>query len=134
MILTRDGSQTASQLFSLTKQIFQPPPESRLTICVLHTRLLFPSKAGVCSETQSLNALDFRATLAVNQLSRETPILSRAGGTHPWTSLFSAHIWFCLNLDKPHAGLNYRKHKVGLRVLQGDGGGAETPLKKIIRP
>ena len=55
VILTRDESQTSSQLFSLTKQIFQPPPESRRTICVSHTRLLFPSKAGVCSDASSLN-------------------------------------------------------------------------------
>ena len=70
----------------------------------------------------------------MSQLSWETPTLSRAGGTHPGTGFFFANIWFCLNLDKPCAGLNYRKRKVGLRVLQEGSGGAETLLKETIPP
>lgn len=119
VILTRHEIQTSSQLFSLTKWIFQQPTGSQLTICVFHTRLLFPKRAGVCPETQSLNPPGFRERLAVNQLSWETLILPLARGTHSWTGLFSAHIWFCLNLDKVHVGFCYGECSVGFRVLEG---------------
>lgn len=51
------------------------------------------------------------------QISWETLILLRAPGPHTCRGLFSAHIWFCLDLDHTHVGLNHEECRVGFRVF-----------------
>ena len=127
VILTRHEIHTSSQLFRLTKWIFQQPTGSQLTICVFHTRLLFHKRAGVCPEAQSLNPPGFRERLAVNQLSWETLILPIARGTHSWASLFSAHILVLLKSGQSSCWVLLWGMQGGFQSPGGTGG-AEIPL------
>lgn len=50
------------------------------------------------------------------QIFWKTLILLRTPGPHTCSGLFSAHIWFCLDLDQTHVGLNQKECRVGFRV------------------
>lgn len=95
----------------LTKWILLQPTGSQLTICHF-----LPKIAWICIETlaKSFSPLGVRKKL-VNQFFWEILILLRAPGPHTLTGLFSAPIWFWLDLDKAHVSLNHGESKVGFR-------------------